>query len=424
MIQVLKNCHMLLPGRKVCSGDIVVDTVSGTIKEVASGGFGGRGESETDLSGHLVMPGLINCHCHAPMTLVRGLGGGLPLQRWLTEAIFPVEAKMTDEDVHAGAIWGAMEMLSGGTTCVADMYDHNYGHAFCELGMRARVCVPGLSIVPGRLEQCITATRDWNRWMHDDVKGDVYMDVCIHSEYLTDEAFCRGLAEANKELKRRLHFHCSETRREHEECIARHGKTPIAYLADTGILDNGGYAAHCVWCTDDDFRIMAERGVSLVHNPTSNMKLGSGFARVVRAMELGVNVALGTDGTASNDNLDMFEEMHLASLIHKGLANDPTVLSPWDVIEMATVNGAKALGRDDIGEIAVGKKADLCVVDLDRPHLTPALDLANLVVHSMHANDVVMTFVGGKTVDLQDKAEAKANLLAAVERLGLVTVRQ
>lgn len=424
MICALRNCHMLLPGRRTAKGDIVVDTDGGTIKEVAPGGFAGKVDAEHDLSGHLVMPGLINCHGHTPMTLVRGLGGGLPLQRWLEEAIFPVEAKMTDEDVHAGAVWGAIEMLSGGTTCVADMYDHDYGHAFLETGMRARVCVPGLSIVPGRLEQCIAATREWNKWMNDEVKGDVYMDVCIHSEYLTDEPFCRGLAEANRELKRRLHFHCSETRREHEECIARHGKTPIAYLADTGILDNGGYAAHCVWCTDDDFRIMAERGVSLVHNPTSNMKLGSGFARIVRAMELGVNVALGTDGVASNDNLDMFEEMHLASLIHKGLAQDPTVLSPWDVIEMATVNGAKALGRDDIGEIAVGKKADLCVVDLDKPHLTPTLDLANIVVNSMHASDVVMTLVGGKAIDIQNKTEAKADLLAAVKRLGLVTVQQ
>lgn len=432
MISALKNCYMLLPGRKVAKGDIVINHASGTIAGVVTDGAAVKVDAEIDLSGRLVMPGLINCHCHAPMTLVRGLGGGLPLQRWLTEAIFPVEAKMTDEDVHAGAVWGAMEMLSGGTTCVADMYDHNYGHAFCELGMRARVCVPGLSIVPGRLEQCIAATRDWNRWMRDEVKDDVYMDVCIHSEYLTDEPFCRGLAEANWELKRRLHFHCSETKREHEECIARHGKTPIAYLADTGLLDHGGYAAHCVWCTDDDFRIMAEHDVSLIHNPTSNMKLGSGFARVARAMELGVNVALGTDGTASNDNLDMFEEMHLASLIHKGVAHDPTVLSPWDVIEMATVNGAKALGRDDIGAIAVGKNADLCVVDLDRPHLTPALDLANLVVHSMHASDVVMTFVDGDSVYdkgrtgaefdgvYQGFAKAKANLLAAVGRLGLL----
>jgi 5-methylthioadenosine/S-adenosylhomocysteine deaminase len=422
MISALKNCQMILPGRKIGKGDIVIDHASGRIADVILDGSVAEVDNGLDLSGHLVMPGLVNCHCHAPMTLVRGLGGGLPLQRWLEEAIFPVEAKMTDDDVHAGAVWGAMEMLAGGTTCVADMYEHNYQHAFCEVGMRARVCEVGLSFVPGRLEACINATRSWNKWMRDEVKGDVYMDLCIHSEYLTDEAFCRRLAEANKELKRRLHFHCSETKREHEECIARHGKTPIAYLADTGILDNGGYAAHCVWCTDDDFRIMAEHDVSLVHNPTSNMKLGSGFARIARAMELGVNVALGTDGPASNDNLDMFEEMHLASLIHKGVARDPTVLSPWDVIEMATVNGAKALGRDDIGEIAAGKFADLCVVDLDKPHLTPALDIANLVVHSMHASDVVRTLVGGMEFEGPGYGmpKAKANLLAAVKRLNMV----
>ena len=207
--------------------------------------------------------------------------------------------------------------------------------------------------------------------------------------------------------------------------------TSRTYLADTGILDRGGYAAHCVWCTDDDFRIMAERDVTLVHNPTSNMKLGSGFARIARAMELGVNVALGTDGPASNDNLDMFEEMHIASLIHKGLANDPTVLSPWDIIEMATKNGAKALGRDDIGELAVGKKADLCIVDLDSPHLVPALDIPNLVVNSMHGSDVAATVVGGDFTYDKSRADgefagghgrmekAKADLLAAVRRLGL-----
>ena len=225
-------------------------------------------------------------------------------------------------------------------------------------------------------------------------------------------------------------MHVSETEKEHRECIERHGKTPIAYLASTGLLDHGGYAAHCVWCTDDDFRIMAEKGVSLVHNPTSNMKLGSGFARVVRAMELGVNVALGTDGCASNDNLDMFEEMHLASLIHKGLAKDPTVLPAWDVIDMATRNGAKALGMEDTGEIAVGKQADFCVVDLDRIHLTPMLDIPSLVVNSMHASDVVKTVIGGRVVYEKGgddngydgwpaASDAKDRLLAAVRRIGL-----
>ena len=419
----LDDVWMLLPGRRVGFGTIETqgDEISAVRLRDPAGAPSG--------SGRLVLPGLVNCHCHAPMTLLRGVGGGLPLKRWLEEAIFPLEAKLTDEDVHAGALWGAMEMLAGGTTTVADMYEWNYQHAFLEAGMRARVTTVGRLGAPGRLAECIDATRRWNEWMRGEVRGDVYMDVCIHSEYLTDEHFCRELAAANRELGRRLHVHVSETRREHEECVARHGKTPIAYLAETGLLDRGGYAAHCVWCTDDDFRIMAERDVSLVHNPTSNMKLGSGFARIVRAMELGVNVALGTDGTASNDNLDMFEEMHLASLIHKGIANDPTVLSPWDVVEMATKNGAKALGRGDIGEIAVGRKADFCIVDLDRPHLLPAHDLANLVVHSMHSGDVVQTVVGGRTVydaslggdafvgSPVPRAAAKEALLASAARI-------
>ncbi|MBR4616694.1 MAG: amidohydrolase family protein, partial [Kiritimatiellae bacterium] len=186
----------------------------------------------------------------------------------------------------------------------------------------------------------------------------------------------------------------------------------------------------CVWCTDDDLRIMAEKNVALVHNPTSNMKLGSGFARIARAMELGVNVALGTDGCASNDNLDMFEEMHLASLIHKGLACDPTVLSAWDIIEMATKHGAKALGLENTGEIAVGKAADLCVVDLSHFHLTPILDAPNLVVNSMHASDVAMTIVDGRVVYEKGgegcgfagwpaAKTARADLLSAVAKLGL-----
>ena len=395
---VLNNCLMILPGRKSAVGDIVVtngkiDKILISPEERASSPRG------IDLSGAIVMPGIVDAHCHAPMTLLRGVGGGLPLKRWLEEAIFPVEARMTDEDVAAGMTWGAMELLAGGVTCVADMYEHSLAGAaaLAETGIKANVCRPGLAFddgtPEGRLEECIDFVRNFR-----DSNGRLLADICIHSEYLTDEKFCRALAAANHELKRPLNVHVSETRREHEECMARHGKTPIAYLAETGLLDYGGYAAHCVWCTDDDFKIMADRNVSLVHNPSSNMKLASGFARVCRAAELGVNVALGTDGPASNDNLDMFEEMHLTSLIHKGVLLDPTVLSPWEVIEMATVNGAKALGRYDTGEIAVGKAADFCVVALDKPHLNPCVDPANLIVHSAHASDVAMTIVDGRIV--------------------------
>ena len=395
---VLNNCLMILPGRKSAVGDIVVtngkiDKILISPEERASSPRG------IDLSGAIVMPGIVDAHCHAPMTLLRGVGGGLPLKRWLEKAIFPVEARMTDEDVAAGMTWGAMELLAGGVTCVADMYEHSLAGAaaLADTGIKANVCRPGLAFddgtPKGRLEECIDFVRNFR-----DSNGRLLADICIHSEYLTNEKFCRALAEANREFTRPLNVHVSETKREHEECIARHGKTPIAYLAETGLLDYGGYAAHCVWCTDDDFKIMADRNVSLVHNPSSNMKLASGFARVCRAAELGVNVALGTDGPASNDNLDMFEEMHLTSLIHKGVLLDPTVLSPWEVIEMATVNGAKALGRYDTGEIAVGKAADFCVVALDKPHLNPCVDPANLIVHSAHASDVAMTIVDGRIV--------------------------
>ena len=369
------------------------------------------------------MPGLVNCHGHTAMTLVRGLGSGLPLQRWLEETIFPVEAKMKPEDVRAGSVWGIMEMLAGGTTCVADMYDFpaECGAAFAEVGLKANVCRVGLNFVPGRLEDCIAFTRDFNAPSTEhQAPSTVRADLCIHSEYLTDEAFCRALAEANRELRRPVHVHVSETEREHAECLARHGKTPIAYLAETGLLDCGGYAAHCVYCTDDDFRIMREKNVTLVHNPSSNMKLGSGFARISAALAAGVNVALGTDGCASNDNLDMFEEMHLASLLHKGLACDPTALPAWDVIDMATVNGAKALGMSDVGEIAVGKQADFCVVDLDRIHLTPNLDIPNLIVNSMHASDVEETIIDGRTVyEKGSESPDRERFLAAVKRIGL-----
>ncbi len=378
----IEDCRLLLPGRRVGAGDI----------EIADGRIRRIDEHECPAR-RVVLPGLVNCHGHTPMTLVRGVGGGLPLRRWLDEAIFPIEAKMRPEDIAAGMRWGVMEMLAGGTTCVADMYDFpgEEERVLRETGLKGRVCRVGLEFVPGRLADCIAFVRG-------DGGGDVRRDFCLHSEYLTNEAFCRGLVTANRELGRPVHVHVSETRREHEECLGRHGKTPMRYLADLGVFDHGGYAAHCVWCTDDDFRLMAERNVTLVHNPTSNMKLGSGFAPITRARELGVNVALGTDGCASNDNLDMFEEMHLAALLPKGLACDPTLLSAWDVIEMATVNGARALGLGDSGELREGFAADLCVVELDRPHLRPAHDIPNLVVYSMQASDVTQTIVGGRVL--------------------------
>ena len=362
----MDKAYILLPGRK-----FIVGTV-----EIKDGRFAAINPAEGEAD-KLILPGFRNCHGHTAMTLVRGLGSGLPLQRWLEEAIFPVEAKMSADDVYAGTLWGTLEMLAGGTTEVIDMYDFpaECERAFDELGFKGSVSRVGLSFVPNRLEEAIRFAEEHPR-----------SHVSVHSEYLTDEKYCRGLAEANRRLKRFLHVHVSETEKEHAECLKRHGRTPIAYLKDTGLLDNGGYAAHCVYATDDDFRIMADYGIALVHNPSSNMKLGSGFARIARALEFGVTVRLGTDGCASNDNLDLFEEMHLASLIAKGVSREPTLLNAWEVLEMAFGGNA----------IEVGREADFCVVDLNRLHLRPIEKLENLIVYSMHASDVVETYVRGR----------------------------
>ena len=384
-----------------------------------------------DMGGKLLMPGLVNIHGHSAMTLVRGAGSGLPLDRWLNEAIFPVEANMKPEDIIAGDKLAIMEMIAGGTTQVADMYDFPFAgaYAYADTGMKVNLCRVGLcfdpSLEPGswpRTAECINfinivrGDADINGellreipeaeaqgglpdFVKEAVKaGRIIPDFCLHSEYLTTEKFVRAIEEANRTMKARVHVHISETKKEHEECIARHGRTPVKYLADMGILDNPTYAAHCVWVTDEDMEIMKAKDFTLAHNPTSNLKLGSGVARISKALEMGINVGLGTDGVASNNNLDMWEEMHLAALLQKGINHDPTLVSDAQVIDMATINGAKALGRPDTGELAVGKKADIIALDFDKPHLTPAFDIPALLVYSAQASDVCMTMVDGKVL--------------------------
>ncbi len=388
---------------------------------------GENGAEIRDMRGKLLMPGLVNAHGHASMTLLRGAGSGLPLQRWLNEAIFPVEAKMIPEDIAAGTGMAILEMLAGGTTLFSEMYD--FPQADAEIiersGMKANLCRVGLCFDPSlaaadwpRTQECIDLVRGYR-----DPSDRVRAEFCLHSEYLTTENFARAIAEANRSLHACVQVHVSETKAEHEECIARHGKTPIAYFEEIGLLEAPVYAAHCVWVTEADMRIMARRGVSMVHNPSSNMKLGSGFAPVAAAMAAGVNVALGTDGCASNNNLNMFEEMHLAALIHKGVAQDPTVLSVDQILDMATVNGARAMGRPDTGEIAVGKKADLIALSLDAPHLQPQTDIPALLVYSAQASDVCMTMVDGRILyedgeyKTLDPKEVGAKFREAVGRL-------
>ena len=416
MAHRLDNCLMLLPGRRTGLGSLEIE-----------GRYISKLEFDDSVKPEfLVLPGLVNCHGHTAMTLVRGLGGGLRLDRWLNEAIFPVEAKMTPKHISVGAKWGALEMLASGTTLVGDMYDFpaEGESAFVWAGIKANTCRVGLSFVPSRLDECVDFVSSPS--VADPSGALIKRDICIHSEYLTDEKFCKALAQANKRFKRPVHLHLSETADEHEKCLSRHSKTPAAFLSDTGLLDYGGYAAHCVYCTDEDFSILRDKGVTLVHNPSSNLKLGSGIARIVRAKELGVNIAIGTDGCASNDDLDMFEEMRLAALLATGSICDPAAISAWDIIEMATENGAKALGRNDTGRIEVGCSADIAVLDLKALHLSPLLDAAFSAVYSAHSSDVVMTFVNGQLVyergNTRKMNEIKDEFCMSVKEIGLETL--
>ena len=225
--------------------------------------------------------------------------------------------------------------------------------------------------------------------------GRVRIDFSVHAEYTCFEHIVRPYSADCKALGGRMHIHLSETKKEHDECVEKYGKTPARWFYDLGTFDSPTAAAHCVFVTEEDMALMLEKGVSPIHNPTSNMKLGSGFAPIQRMLDLGLNVTLGTDGAASNNNLNMMEELHLAAVLHNGYHRDPTILKPAELLAMVTRSGARLQGREDTGELAVGKKADLIALDLTKPHMVPNLDPLALAVYSAQGSDVAMTMVDG-----------------------------
>ena len=227
--------------------------------------------------------------------------------------------------------------------------------------------------------------------------GRLKIDLSVrHAEYTCLESIARRHSEKCKELGAIMHIHLSETKAEHDACIEKYGKTPARWFYDLGAFDSPTLAAHCVWVTNEDIALMKECGVSPVHCPTSNLKLGSGFARVQHMLKEGLNVGLGTDGAASNNNLNMLEELHLCSVVHNGYNQDPTIMNPNDTVRMATLNGAKIQGRTDCGGIKVGNRADVIALDFDKPHLLPAFDPLAMLCYSAQGSDVCMTMVDGR----------------------------
>lgn len=354
-----------------------------------------------DMSGRLLLPGLINCHGHSPMVLLRGVGSDLPLQEWLFEKMMPIEDRLTAEDIRTGNALALLEMISTGTTSYSDMYfePQTAAENAIAAGIKANLSRPVQCFDKDeryednfRARQSIQLFKDF----HGAAEGRVRIDFAIHAEYTCFEHIVRPYSAACRELGGRMQVHLSETKKEHDECVAKYGKTPARWFCDLGTFDSPTAAAHCVWVTEEDMALMLEKGVSPIHNPTSNMKLGSGYAPVQRMLDLGLNVALGTDGAASNNNLNLMEELHLAAVLHNGYHRDPTILKPAQLLAMATRSGAKLQGREDTGELAVGKKADIIALDLTKPHMYPDLDPMALTVYSAQGSDVAMTMVDGK----------------------------
>lgn len=385
-------------------------------------------DSVKDMQGCLLIPGLVNCHCHAPMVLLRGIGSDLPLQDWLFNHIMPIEERLTNHDIEAGTKLAAMEMLASGITSFTDMYFQPdiTAEAIAKVGMKANLCLPLTCLDPGMKGEDCAIIRDAEAFYkaYDGyADGRILVDFGIHSEYLSTPDTVAYFSDLCKREGGRIHLHLSETLREHEECKQRHGKTPAAWFEDLGTFGSPVLAAHCVFCEDADLDIMADKGVSLVHNPTSNMKLGSGFAPIGKALKKGVRVVLGTDGAASNNNLNMFEEMHLASIIHKGYHRDATTVAPAEVIDMATKSGAEAQGRFDTGELSVGKRADIVAVSFERPHMIPFTDILPMLTYAAQAGDVVLTMIDGKTLYQNgmfltvDQEKVIADVRASVKRL-------
>ncbi len=387
--------------------DPVIGIRDGGILFIARPGepaFPVRAGETIDASHSIVMPGLINCHTHAAMTCFRGIADDLSLMDWLNNYIFPAEAKHVNREmVHAGSLLAIAEMILSGTTTFSDgyFYESSVARAALEAGMRA-VTAQGFIDSPGAGKDALPgnvriAEKFIEKWLR---KSPLVIPALFcHSPYACSPETLRSIKEVARQAKVPYIIHLSETRDEVKIIRERHGVSPVMHLEKTGVLDEATIAVHCVWPDDREIDLLAERGVKVSHNPESNMKLASGVAPVPDMLRRGVTVGLGTDGCASNNNLDMFQEMGTAARLHKVRRLDPTVMDAATVVKMATREGARVLGlADQIGSIEPGKCADLILLDTRKPHLTPLYNCYSQLVYAASGADVSTVIINGKII--------------------------
>ena len=358
-----------------------------------------------DAKDKFAVPGFVNAHTHASMTLLRSYADDMKLMDWLQQKIWPIEAKMRNEDVYWGAMLAAVEMIQSGTTTFADMYGpdmEKVAEVVETSGLRAVLSRGLIGVAPDadeKLQENVTLFKNW----HKKAAGRITVMFGPHALYTCPPDYLRKVAETAKALGAEIHIHMSETKGEVEDCLKQYGKRPFAHVASTGLFDNGTLAAHCVHLDDEDVAIIKKYGIRVAHNPGSNMKLASGIAPVPRLLKEDVCVALGTDGASSNNNLDMLEEVNLAAMLHKVASYDPEAVPAREALRMGTVYGAKAVGLSEVGILKEGYKADIVLFDMNSPAWVPRHDPVSLLVYSANAASVDTVIVDGRI--LMEKRE-------------------
>ncbi|MBD5465682.1 MAG: amidohydrolase [Lachnospiraceae bacterium] len=344
-----------------------------------------------DAKGNVLMPGFKNAHTHSAMTFLRTYAEDLPLKEWLYEKVFPMEAKLKPEDMYPLSILAIMEYLTSGITANFDMYmaPEFVAKAAKDTGFRTVLC--GSANDFGGTKESLRKEYETLNKYHELVS----YQLGFHAEYTTSKELMLDIADLAKELKTPVYLHNSETKEEVAGCVERYGKTPTAFLDSIGMFEYGGGGFHCVHMTEEDLNICKEKGLYVVSNPGSNCKLASGIAPVSKMLEMGIPVALGTDGPASNNCLDMFKEMFLVSGLQKIACEDATAVDSMEVLKMATVNGAKAMGLIDCDVLDEGKLADLIMIDLNQPNMQPIHHIPKNIVYSGSKLNVAMTMVNG-----------------------------
>jgi len=387
-----------------------------------------EGKKIFDARGGIIMPGLVNTHTHLPMALFRGLADDLPLSKWLNEYIFPAEANhIHPESVRIGALLSGAEMLLSGTTTCCDGYFHenHVAAAVNDIGMRAILGqgvidfpAPG---VPEPEDNVNNALKFIQKWKNKSPL--ITPSIFCHSPYTCSEATLKKAKDAADAKGVLFQIHAAETKDEYVLIQTKHHTTPIKYLDKIGVVDQNTLLVHAVWLDADDIEIIAKRGASVSHNPESNMKLASGIAPVPAMLKTGVSVGLGTDGCASNNNLDLFSEMDTAAKLHKVNAMDPTLMDALTVLKMATIEGARSLGLQDItGSLEIGKKADVIIIDTHKPHLVPVYNPVSHIVYSAQGSDVQDVIVNGLIL-IKDRKFLTVDLENIIEKVNKLSER-